>query len=63
VQGVDPKEKPVGIARQLVTAMSTRPSVDPGDLPTWDTCAAQLGEVYLEIGERIRRGELGRRMG
>ena len=63
VRGVDPKESPAGIARQLVSAMSARPSVDPADLPTWDTCAAQVAEVYLEMGERIQRGELGRRMG
>jgi glycosyltransferase involved in cell wall biosynthesis len=63
VRGVDRKESPAGIARQLAAAMSERSSVDPGDLPTWDTCAAQLSEVYLEVGERIRRGELRRRMG
>jgi glycosyltransferase involved in cell wall biosynthesis len=63
VHGVDPKESPAAIAKQLVSAMSTRPPVDPGDLPTWDTCAAQLGDVYLELADRIRRGELGRRTG
>jgi glycosyltransferase involved in cell wall biosynthesis len=63
VHGVDPKESPAAIAKHLVSAMSTRPPVDPGDLPTWDTCAAQLGDVYLAMAERIRRGELGRRTG
>ena len=69
VRGVDPKESSAGVARHLVAAMGARPSVDPGDLPTWETCSAQLGEVYLEVGERIqrgglrKRGGLGRRMG
>jgi glycosyltransferase involved in cell wall biosynthesis len=63
VRGVDPKESPAGIAKHLVEAMSARPSVDPGVLPTWDTCAAQLGEVYLAMAERIRRGDLRRRTG
>jgi glycosyltransferase involved in cell wall biosynthesis len=55
VHGVSPKDSPAGIAREIVAAMGTSASVDPATLPTWDTCAAQLGEVYAEMSERIRR--------
>jgi glycosyltransferase involved in cell wall biosynthesis len=55
VRGVSPKDSPAGIARSLVAAMGASSSIDPDTLPTWDTCAAQLGEVYSEIAERIRR--------
>jgi glycosyltransferase involved in cell wall biosynthesis len=62
VRGIDPRQSPAGVARQLVAAMGAPPSVDPAELPTWDMCAAQLGAVYLNLAQRIRGGELGRRM-
>lgn len=63
VRGVDQRESPAGIARQLVSAMGAPPSVDPDELPTWDLCAVRLGEVYLDLAGRIQRGEIGRRRG
>jgi glycosyltransferase involved in cell wall biosynthesis len=63
VRGVSPKESPAGIAKALVDGMNASSLVDPGDLPTWETCAAHLGDVYLEMADRIRRGEVGRRTG
>jgi glycosyltransferase involved in cell wall biosynthesis len=63
VRGIDPKDSPAGIAKHLVDAMGAPPAVDPSGLPTWDTCAAQLGEVYFEMAERIRGEKLGRRTG
>jgi glycosyltransferase involved in cell wall biosynthesis len=47
VRGVTPGAPALNVARSLVDAMSASPLVDPAKLPTWDSCAAQLAEVYL----------------
>ena len=53
VRGVPPGAPAADVARQLVTAMSARPTadeartLDQARLPTWDSCADQLAQVYL----------------
>ena len=45
--GVAPGAPPSSIARSLVEAMSAPSAVDPAELPTWDSCAHELAQVYL----------------
>jgi glycosyltransferase involved in cell wall biosynthesis len=46
VRGVVPGAAPAVVASELVQAMS-RPAGIPGaELPTWDSCAADLEQVY-----------------
>ncbi len=48
VHGVD-REVPAGaLATALVRAMCAPALVDPADLPTWDSCAAELGAFYRQ---------------
>ena len=52
VHGIDPAASPSALAAQLVQGMSIPPAADPAELPTWDTCAEQLRQVYLTLGDR-----------
>jgi glycosyltransferase involved in cell wall biosynthesis len=55
VRGVTPGAPAIDVARSLVEAMSAPSLVDPAKLPTWDSCADQLGHVYLaSVGYRPR---------
>jgi glycosyltransferase involved in cell wall biosynthesis len=47
VHGVAPNAPAVSVARILVEAMSAFSPLDPAKLPTWDSCADQLAQVYL----------------
>ena len=47
VRGVSPGAPPATIARDLIKAMSSSPSMDCAQLPSWDSCADQLARVYL----------------
>lgn len=47
VRGVAPGASPVAVARELARAMSVPSSAAPPDLPTWDSCAAELEQLYL----------------
>jgi glycosyltransferase involved in cell wall biosynthesis len=47
VRGVTPGASSTSVAHDLVEAMATRSLVDPAELPTWDSCANQLAQVYL----------------
>lgn len=47
VRGVTPGAPAISVARSLVEAMSASSLVDPAKLPTWDSCADQLAQVYL----------------
>lgn len=47
VRGVIPGAPANSVARDLVEAMSAPSPVDPAELPTWDSCADQLAQVYL----------------
>jgi glycosyltransferase involved in cell wall biosynthesis len=49
VRGVIPGAPAASVARQLIEAMSSPPSVDIAQLPTWDSCANQLAGVYLAV--------------
>jgi glycosyltransferase involved in cell wall biosynthesis len=52
VQGVPPEASSSRIAEQLLKAMSApRPATRP-ELPTWDTAAQELGELYLSTAGR-----------
>lgn len=53
VRGVAPGASAKRVAREIVEAMSSRPPLDPADLPTWDSCADQLEQVY-----RVSAGNL-----
>lgn len=53
VTGVSPAAQASTIAQQLVAAMLSQASVDPEELPTWDSCAAQLAEVYIHAASKI----------
>jgi glycosyltransferase involved in cell wall biosynthesis len=46
VRGVTPGAPAISIAHTLVEAMSA-PHAGPSGLPTWDSCAEQLAQVYL----------------
>ena len=53
VRGVAPGAPPSSVARSLVEAMSAPSAVDPAELPTWDSCALKLAQVYLaSVGRR-----------
>jgi glycosyltransferase involved in cell wall biosynthesis len=47
VQGVSRGASAISIARSLVDAMSATSLLDPAKLPTWDSCADELAQVYL----------------
>ena len=47
VRGVPPGASAARVARSLVEAMSEPSPVDPASLPTWDSCAHELAQVYL----------------
>ena len=47
VRGISPGAPPATIARELIKAMSSSPSMDCAQLPSWDSCADQLARVYL----------------
>jgi glycosyltransferase involved in cell wall biosynthesis len=47
VRGVRPGAPAAAVAQELVRAMSSPLPVDHGQLPTWDSCADQLAQVYL----------------
>jgi glycosyltransferase involved in cell wall biosynthesis len=49
VRGVRPGTPAASTARHLVQAMSSPCPVDPATLPTWDSCAERLAQVYLEL--------------
>jgi glycosyltransferase involved in cell wall biosynthesis len=47
VRGITPGSPPATAARMITQAMTApSPAVMP-DLPTWDSCAAELGDLYL----------------
>ena len=46
VRGVTPGASAATVASRLVEAMSSPSLVAPAALPTWDSCAEQLAEVY-----------------
>jgi glycosyltransferase involved in cell wall biosynthesis len=46
VQGVDPDASAPRVARSLVDAMVAPPPVAPAELPTWDSCADQVAQLY-----------------
>jgi glycosyltransferase involved in cell wall biosynthesis len=53
VRGVTPGAPAISVARSLVETMSAPSLVDPAELPTWDSCANQLADVYLaSVGHR-----------
>jgi glycosyltransferase involved in cell wall biosynthesis len=47
VHGVPRAAPAAAVAQKLVKAMSSPASVDPAQLPSWDSCADQLAHVYL----------------
>jgi glycosyltransferase involved in cell wall biosynthesis len=47
VRGVPPGARPATIARELMKAMYSPSPVDCAELPSWDSCASQLAQVYL----------------
>jgi len=47
VRGVTPGAPAAGVARDIVEAMSSPCLVDPAELPTWNSCADQLAQIYL----------------
>ncbi len=47
VQGVSRGASAISIARSLVDAMSATSLSDSAELPTWDSCADELAQVYL----------------
>ena len=47
IYGVIPGAPAATVAHQLVHAMTVPTLVDPADLPTWDSCADQLAQIYL----------------
>jgi glycosyltransferase involved in cell wall biosynthesis len=47
VRGVPRAAPAAAVAQELVKAMSSPASVDPAQLPSWDSCADQLAHVYL----------------
>ena len=52
VHGVTPGELPSTVAEQLLKAMSAPTSAAPPELPTWDTSAEELGQLYLATADR-----------
>jgi glycosyltransferase involved in cell wall biosynthesis len=47
VRGVPRDASAAAVAHELVKAMSSPSLADPGQLPSWDSCAYQLAHVYL----------------
>jgi glycosyltransferase involved in cell wall biosynthesis len=47
VRGVYPGAPATRVALDIVEAMSSPCLVDPAELPTWDSCADQLAQIYL----------------
>jgi glycosyltransferase involved in cell wall biosynthesis len=47
VRGVTPGAPAASVARSLMEAMSVPSLVDAAKLPTWDSCAEQLANVYV----------------
>ena len=52
VHGVTPGELPSTVAEQLLKAMSAPTSAALPELPTWDTSAEELGQLYLATAGR-----------
>jgi glycosyltransferase involved in cell wall biosynthesis len=53
VRGVTRGASAASVARSLVDAMSAPCPVDQARLPTWDSCAAQLSQIYCaSVGDR-----------
>lgn len=57
VRGIPESASPADVAHGLLSAMSTGPTADPEELPTWDTSAEALRNVYLRIRARSKRRE------
>jgi glycosyltransferase involved in cell wall biosynthesis len=53
VRGVTPGAPAASAARGIVEAMSSPCLVDPAELPTWDSCADQLAQIYLASAGRL----------
>lgn len=53
VRGVPADASAESFGRILVVAMSEPALVDPHDLPTWDSCADQLAELYRDALAQI----------
>jgi glycosyltransferase involved in cell wall biosynthesis len=53
VYGVDPRSPATEVGRQIVAAMSSPPLIDPAELPTWDGCAKELGELYRSLASKM----------
>lgn len=56
VRGVAPDASPAQIAEAILGGMGQPSLVDPGTLPTWDSCAQALAELYLEIARKHTPG-------
>lgn len=53
VRGVTPGASATSVAHSLVEAMSAPCPVEQAKLPTWDSCAAQLSQIYrASVGHR-----------
>ena len=52
VRGVSPGTSASSVARALVDAFTSPLHLDPAELPTWDSCAAQLAQIYLTTVRR-----------
>jgi glycosyltransferase involved in cell wall biosynthesis len=52
IYGVIPGASDAAVAHQLVDAMAVPTLVDPAELPTWDSCADQLAQIYLAATDR-----------
>jgi glycosyltransferase involved in cell wall biosynthesis len=46
VHGVAPGASAASVARHLIEAVSAPSPVDPATLPTWDSCAERLAQIY-----------------
>src|SRR5215468_4807938 len=55
VRGVTPGAPAATVARDIVEVMSSPYLVDPDELPTWESCADQLAQVYLTSAGRLAR--------
>jgi glycosyltransferase involved in cell wall biosynthesis len=52
VRGVTPGAPAARVARDIVETMSSPGLVDPAELPTWNSCADQLAQIYLTSAAR-----------
>jgi glycosyltransferase involved in cell wall biosynthesis len=60
VHGVAPGAPAAVIASELIQAMSSYAAVAPNELPTWDSCAEQLAQVYwASVGRSPLTGHAG----